>query len=78
MKQNKILLASLMLIMSMSAYAKVADLQQEVKIKAVSQTADIKNNQIIFFGPVEVTQVQSKSKLPSFAPFLPMVKPAKS
>ncbi|GGN20068.1 lipopolysaccharide export system protein LptA [Shewanella putrefaciens] len=56
MKQNKILLASLMLIMSMSAYAKVADLQQEVKIKAVSQTADIKNNQIIFFGPVEVTQ----------------------
>lgn len=56
MKQNKILLASLILIMSMSAYAKVADLQQEVKIKAVSQTADIKNNQIIFFGPVEVTQ----------------------
>ncbi|MCA1897876.1 lipopolysaccharide transport periplasmic protein LptA [Shewanella putrefaciens] len=56
MKQNKILLASLMLIMSMSVYAKVADLQQEVKIKAVSQTADIKNNQIIFFGPVEVTQ----------------------
>ncbi|MCL1090714.1 lipopolysaccharide transport periplasmic protein LptA [Shewanella profunda] len=56
MKQNKILLASLMLIMSMGAFAKVADLQQQVKIKAVSQTADIKNNQIIFFGPVEVTQ----------------------
>ncbi|GIU26638.1 MULTISPECIES: lipopolysaccharide transport periplasmic protein LptA [Shewanella] len=56
MKQNNVLLASLMLIMSMSAFAKVDDLKQEVKIKAVSQTADIKNNQIIFFGPVEVTQ----------------------
>lgn len=56
MKQNNILLAGLMLITSMSAFAKVGDLQQEVKIKAVSQTADIKNNQIIFFGPVEVTQ----------------------
>lgn len=56
MKQNNVLLVSLMLIMSMSAFAKVGDLKQEVKIKAVSQTADIKNNQIIFFGPVEVTQ----------------------
>ncbi|ESE39602.1 lipopolysaccharide transport periplasmic protein LptA [Shewanella decolorationis] len=56
MKQNNILLVGLMLITSMSAFAKVGDLQQEVKIKAVSQTADIKNNQIIFFGPVEVTQ----------------------
>ncbi|MCH1929445.1 lipopolysaccharide transport periplasmic protein LptA [Shewanella sp. A25] len=56
MKQNNILLASLMLMSSMGAFAKVGDLQQEVKIKAVSQTADIKNNQIIFYGPVEVTQ----------------------
>lgn len=56
MKQNNVLLASLMLLTSMSTFAKVNDLQQEVKIKAVSQTADIKNNQLIFFGPVEVTQ----------------------
>lgn len=56
MKQNNILLASLMLMISMNAFAKIGDLQQEVKIKAVSQTADIKNNQIIFFGPVEVVQ----------------------
>ncbi|MGL5047157.1 MAG: lipopolysaccharide transport periplasmic protein LptA [Shewanella sp.] len=62
MKQNNVLLASLMLIMSMSAFAKVDDLKQEVKIKAVSQTADIKNNQIIFFGPVEVTQGSIKIK----------------
>lgn len=56
MKQNNVLLASLMLMISLGAFAKVDDLKQEVKIKAVSQTADIKNNQIIFFGPVEVTQ----------------------
>lgn len=56
MKQNNVLLASLMLMMSMGAFAKTGDLQQEVKIRAISQTADIKNNQIIFFGPVEVTQ----------------------
>lgn len=56
MKQNNVLLASLMLTISMGAFAKMDDLKQEVKIKAVSQTADIKNNQIIFFGPVDVTQ----------------------
>ncbi|WP_394130294.1 lipopolysaccharide transport periplasmic protein LptA [Shewanella maritima] len=38
------------------SHAIEGDLQQEVKISAVSQKADIKNNQIIFFGPVKVTQ----------------------
>ena len=36
--------------------AKEGDLQQELKIAAVSQRADIKNNQIIFNGPVKITQ----------------------
>lgn len=38
------------------AHAKQDDLQQELKILAVSQEADIKNNSIIFNGPVKITQ----------------------
>ncbi|WP_242620334.1 lipopolysaccharide transport periplasmic protein LptA [Shewanella maritima] len=39
-----------------SLEAKEGDLQQQVKISSVSQKADIKNNQIIFYGPVTVVQ----------------------
>ena len=56
MKQNKRILAGLLCLVSLCALAKSNDLQQEVKIQAVRQSADIKNNQITFFGPVEVTQ----------------------
>lgn len=56
MKQNSVLLAGLMLLFSTNVLAKISDMKQEVKIQAVSQTADIKNNQVIFYGPVEVTQ----------------------
>ena len=43
-------------VLSFNASAKEGDLQQELKIAAVSQRADIKNNQIIFNGPVKITQ----------------------
>ncbi|MGS0680409.1 lipopolysaccharide transport periplasmic protein LptA [Shewanella sp. 125m-7] len=56
MKYNQSILAGLFCLLSFSTVAKVDDLQQEVKIAAASQEADIKNNQVIFFGPVEVTQ----------------------
>ncbi|MDO6619376.1 MULTISPECIES: lipopolysaccharide transport periplasmic protein LptA [unclassified Shewanella] len=57
MKQSKLLIASLLSVVSIaSAYAKEGDLQQELKVAAVSQKADIKNNQVIFYGPVNVTQ----------------------
>jgi len=56
MKQNKLLIVALLSLVSFSGMAKLDDLKQEVKISAASQEADIKNNQIIFHGPVEVTQ----------------------
>lgn len=56
MKQNIYLITALLCLISFSSLAKVDDLKQEVKISAASQEADIKNNQIIFNGPVEVTQ----------------------
>ncbi|MGL5360807.1 MAG: lipopolysaccharide transport periplasmic protein LptA [Shewanella sp.] len=56
MKQNNQVLACLMLCISMGCIAKEGDLQQPVEIKAVRQSADIKNNQVIFYGPVVVTQ----------------------
>ncbi|MCE9687086.1 lipopolysaccharide transport periplasmic protein LptA [Shewanella sp. AS16] len=69
--QNNLFLAGLLCVISMSSVAKEGDLKQEVKIKAVSQTADIKNNQLIFFGPVEVTQGSIKihaSELRAYSP----------
>ncbi|RTR26206.1 lipopolysaccharide transport periplasmic protein LptA [Shewanella atlantica] len=56
MKQNKLLIIVMLSLVSFSGMAKLDDLKQEVKISAASQEADIKNNQIIFNGPVEVTQ----------------------
>lgn len=56
MKLNKLLLALLLGLSSFYSFAKPNDLEQEVKIQAVRQSADIKNNQITFYGPVEVTQ----------------------
>ena len=57
MKQSKIFIISLLSLVSISSvYAKEGDLQQELKVEAVRQKADIKNNQVIFFGPVSVTQ----------------------
>ncbi|MDR8522305.1 MULTISPECIES: lipopolysaccharide transport periplasmic protein LptA [Shewanella] len=56
MKYNQTILAGLFCLLSFNTIAKVNDLEQEVKIAAASQEADIKNNQVIFFGPVEVTQ----------------------
>lgn len=56
MKQNKSIIAIFLCLVSFYSVAKSNDLQQEVKIKAVRQSADIKNNQIIFYGPVEVSQ----------------------
>ncbi|MBB1269966.1 lipopolysaccharide transport periplasmic protein LptA [Shewanella sp. SR44-3] len=56
MKQSNIFLIGLLLATSHGAIAKQGDLQQELKVEAVSQKADIKNNQIIFFGPVKVVQ----------------------
>lgn len=56
MKQSSILLIGFLCACTFSAAAKQGDLQQELKIEAVSQKADIKNNQIIFFGPVKVVQ----------------------
>ncbi|WOT04687.1 lipopolysaccharide transport periplasmic protein LptA [Shewanella youngdeokensis] len=62
MKYNQPIIAGLLCLLSVSSYAKVDDLKQEVKIAAASQEADIKNNQVIFFGPVEVTQGSIKMK----------------
>ncbi|MFT5234989.1 MAG: lipopolysaccharide export system protein LptA [Shewanella sp.] len=56
MKQNTVIITALLCLISFSSLAKTDDLKQEVKISAASQEADIKNNQIIFNGPVEVTQ----------------------
>lgn len=56
MKLNNLILAGLLTMVSLQSAANETDLQQEVKISAASQEADIKNNQIIFNGPVEVTQ----------------------
>ncbi|MBR9727624.1 lipopolysaccharide transport periplasmic protein LptA [Shewanella intestini] len=61
-KSNKLSLTTVLLSIALTglatlpAQAKQGDLQQQVKISAVSQKADIKNNQIIFFGPVNVSQ----------------------
>ncbi len=49
-------LMGLSLVTVTGVHAKEGDLQQELKVAAVSQKADIKNNQVIFFGPVNVTQ----------------------
>ena len=56
MKQNKFIIAAIISVCSFGVLAKTDDLKQEVKISAASQTGDIKNNLIIFYGPVEVTQ----------------------
>ncbi|GIU48612.1 hypothetical protein TUM4249_04260 [Shewanella sp. KT0246] len=52
----KMSLVGISLVGATSVSAKEGDLQQELKVAAVSQKADIKNNQVIFFGPVTVTQ----------------------
>lgn len=56
MKHHIMTLAGLLLLLSVKASALQNDLQQEVTISAKSQEADIKNNQMIFNGPVKVTQ----------------------
>ncbi len=56
MNKHNLIIASLLCITSFSGVTKQDDLMQEVKISASSQEADIKNNQMIFHGPVEVTQ----------------------
>ncbi len=56
MKPNKSIIATLLCLVSLHGVAKDGDLEQEVKISASSQEADIKNNQLIFNGPVIVTQ----------------------
>ncbi|PKG79804.1 lipopolysaccharide transport periplasmic protein LptA [Shewanella sp. Actino-trap-3] len=55
-RANVILLSSMLCLLSLPATAKQGDLKQELKIVAVSQFADIKNNQIIFNGPVKIVQ----------------------
>ena len=50
------LLSGLLCVLSFSVMAKQGDLKQELKIAAASQSADIKNNQIVFYGPVTITQ----------------------
>ena len=55
-RANVILLSSILCIINLPAIAKQDDLKQELKIAAVSQSADIKNNQIIFNGPVTIVQ----------------------
>ncbi len=62
MKLNKLILVGTLAIASLNVMAKENDLLQEVKISAASQYADIKNNQVIFKGPVEVTQGSIKIK----------------
>ena len=56
MNKHNLIIAALLCITSFSGMTKQDDLMQEVKISAASQEADIKNNQMIFHGPVEVTQ----------------------
>ncbi|GGP77901.1 lipopolysaccharide transport periplasmic protein LptA [Shewanella ulleungensis] len=51
-----LLLSGLLCMLSIPAMAKQGDLKQELKIAAVSQSADIKNNQIVFNGPVTIVQ----------------------
>ena len=51
-----LLLSGLLCLLSIPAMAKQGDLKQELKIAAVSQSADIKNNQIVFNGPVTIIQ----------------------
>jgi len=53
---NVMLLSGILCLLSLPAIAKQGDLKQELKITAVSQFADIKNNQIIFNGPVKIVQ----------------------
>ncbi|MGX9462418.1 lipopolysaccharide transport periplasmic protein LptA [Shewanella sp. A14] len=53
---NVILLSGILCMLSLPAMAKQDDLKQELKIAAVSQFADIKNNQIVFNGPVKIVQ----------------------
>jgi lipopolysaccharide export system protein LptA len=55
-RANVMLLSSIFCLLSLPAIAKQGDLKQELKIVAVSQFADIKNNQIIFNGPVKIVQ----------------------
>ena len=43
-------------VTALNSHAKEGDLKQQLTIAAVSQIADIKNNQIIFNGPVKITQ----------------------
>ena len=56
MKHYRLTLLSLVLLFNVNAFALQSDLQQEVIISAKNQQADIKNNQMIFNGPVKVTQ----------------------
>lgn len=56
MKTRHILVTTLFCCIAATTSAKQGDLLQEVKISASSQEADIKNNQLIFNGPVIVTQ----------------------
>ncbi|KVX03002.1 lipopolysaccharide transport periplasmic protein LptA [Shewanella frigidimarina] len=56
MRANVVLLSSILCILSLPATAKQGDLKQELKIASVSQSADIKNNQIVFNGPVTIVQ----------------------
>jgi lipopolysaccharide export system protein LptA len=70
-RANVMLLSSILCLLSLSAIAKQGDLKQELKIAAVSQFADIKNNQIIFNGPVKVVQGSiniSADELRAFTP----------
>ncbi|MBB1441187.1 lipopolysaccharide transport periplasmic protein LptA [Shewanella sp. SG41-4] len=55
-RANVVLLSSILCILSLPAIAKQGDLKQELKIASVSQSADIKNNQIVFNGPVTIVQ----------------------
>ena len=55
-RANVVLLSSILCILSLPATAKQGDLKQELKIASASQSADIKNNQIVFNGPVTIVQ----------------------
>ncbi|WP_163934547.1 lipopolysaccharide transport periplasmic protein LptA [Paraferrimonas sp. SM1919] len=58
MKHNKQLLILLIwaIFSSSSVVAATQDFLQQVKIAASKQRGDIKNNKVIFFGPVTITQ----------------------
>lgn len=56
MIQTKQLLIALLGVVSFISSANNADLTQEVRINAPRQFADIKNKQVIYYGPVTVTQ----------------------